>query len=413
MWQSQPNSAQLGPALLEPEASTWVRYRLGRSGAFRPHAAVVEDLPADQAVFSDEAPPPARDKIFTDELRNATDRVLAGRGSAGIAKQPISVPTPAEEEVPLPVESAPQDDPQTAQLRSDTIRKLRWLRPSQPKQPAAIVRWLHRVYAGRASVVEPPEEVLSYLLRESRAAAVAMLLPGNDEFLLRVVCDRGLDSTTKLNLSFAANDAYLNRPAEELLFHFREFDDDFYFKKRFGTVFFQEHASMLLLDFSPAGEQGYLAFFFADEDDCDPPGVRSAFATLIADMAPLLRLRRQRDRSGTDITGRVFQLMRRLSDGGKHPLSVVRMRVVEMPEGLPGRHVLRDAAEQVRDRLHADERIVLLPPDSMLVLLISTDDQLVIDTLHETASNAGYRLAVSVRRFPDAGKNLLNYVRMP
>ena len=406
------------PRMIEPEPFTWVRYPLHRRASFgrslealarrsagAPPTRVGARLPVVSDDASEEKAAPlyetasgvdpalvreARGKVFTEELRSVTDRVL-------------SHPGPGK----------PEQQEETGSQGSADLRGIRWMRPPLAPHPDAIIRWLHSVYAGRVSLTTANASVNDFLLSAAGAHAFALLLPEADEFLYRVALQDGLDSTTSANLTFALNDPYLKKAMPGGVIRFREFDDDFFFKKRIGTLFFQTHELLLLLDLRPFGETGYLCFFYEREEQCDQAAVGGRFHAFLADLAPVLRRRRLGQESDTDLTRRLFRLMRKLTDGGKHPLSIVSMRVADVPEDVSGRHALRDAGEQIRSILAPAERIVLLPPDRMVILMSVTDEQLVIDRLHQGAAQSGYRIAVSMRRYPESGKNLLNYVRMP
>ncbi len=408
------------PQLIEPEPFTWVRYPLYRRLRFGKELAELtraltrestslprHPLPADAPSTlhapddAGERPDPAlvaeaRGRVFTSELRDLTDRVLVGATPRAPETEPEESP-PAGPETELPSE----------------FRALRWMRPALPPHPDMVTRWLHAVYAGRADVTSFDPAVTDHLLAVAGADSFALLLPEADEFLYRVAAHHGLDSTSAANLTFALNDEYLTRSQPEGVLHLHDFDDDFFFKKRFGTIFFQGHQSMLLLSLQPLGETGFLAFFYESRETPDPVRVRSDLEAFLADLAPVLRRHRLRAESGANLMRRVYQQMRRLTDGGKHPVSVIHMSVVDMPEGASARHAVRDAADQVRSLLAPSERLLLVPANRMIVLCTQTDEQSIVDRLHQTAAHGGYRIAVSCRRYPDAGRNLLNYVQMP
>lgn len=422
---------EIMPQLIEPEPFTWVRYPLHRKTKFggvllglgrvapaRSEVSAAEGV-VREAPLGPSAPDAAlealdpallgeaRGKVFTQELRSVTDRVLAHSGSP-------RAPAPAEPVTEMPESGAGAPAAPVADHEpSSELQALRWMRPPLAPHPDAVMRWLHTVYSGRVSVTSGSQPLTEFLLTGAGAGSFALLLPESDEFLYRVALQDGLDSTTASNLTFALNDEYLKKAQPDGILRFRDFDEDFFFKKRLSTVFFRTHELLLMLDLQAFGETGYLCFFYEQATQCDASGVREHFQPFLSDLAPALRKRRVRAESGTNLTRRVFQLMRRLTDGGKHPLSVLHMRVADMPQDVSGRHALRDAGEQIRSIISPAERIVLLPPDRMIVLMYQTDEQLVIDRLHQTAAQSGYRVAVSMRRYPDSGRNLLNYARMP
>ena len=359
-----------------------------------------EDRSAQSNQAAQQAPPAVRERVFSSELKNLAGRVLAHS------------------------ETKPRENLEGVRTEKDFVKEpepvrdiqLKWNEPEKPPLPEDILKDLFRVYKANSYDAEDYRRIMEFLRERSGARGAVCLLLDQRHFVYRIALCAGLDSITKANLYFALHDKYLGTDLNHEFISFRKLDHDYFFKKRFSSEFFQGMEGALFINLSRYGFPGYFTLFFSRFSDYRREAMEQQVLPTIRDLIPLMRRfeacawKNPEENTGFEgVTARVYRSLKEISCSGKDQIKVIQVRFQNVLEHESYNVLKRRLRKILQGKLGQEERILLVSPDRIIVLLKSGNAEEYLDMIDRYSSRAKIDITRRVLVYPDEGYNLYNY----
>ena len=384
--------------------------------------ASLDDSEFEAMIHDDEASPTETapgevedDELAIDEFEEAPEPVQAGEETAQKATEQETSADAAQDADQTEGDAviAPEDLPAPADLS--------WLRPVPPPMPAEIVKSLFHLFEREDVNNQDFLTIMEYMRERGKADALAGMLFDPIDFVYRLYLHDGIDPHTRKNIFFALNDEFLDSESPISILRFADYKGDFFFSKRFSTNFFKTMQGAVLLNLNVYELPGYFMLFYRDLSARDDEVLRELSESIVRDLVPLVqRLRRVNglvhyrttlEDSRDNYTLRLYQLLKELSHSGKDPIRVIHVSFRAEKEGGAIRPYLIQICERLRKVLGPRERVAILPPGRLSVMIQSDEVDAVLEVVKAISADAELTPEWKVMRYPESGRNLLNYLR--
>jgi len=333
-----------------------------------------------------------REKIFSPELKELT---------RGVLKRPREVPERRKKSPSAP--SAILAGQKEASAPD-------WFTPAHSPFPDEILRLIFAGYRRKISMEETCGALLEYMADLCSADSGICLLPDDTHFVYRPFSSINIDKKDFREIYFSLDDPYLVTRRAARVIHFRDFDDDAFFKKRFTRDFFRHTDRALILNLTLYEFPGYFAFFYRKPGE-EPLRIAPELLIAARDIIPLLYRRAEVALEyGDDFSRKAFDLLKQARNRAGYRLNVARFTFPGLFEHSAGRYLLRNIARILRGRMLPEERLFLLPPNAIALALTGSLPEPLLELGRELAERSGFAAETTLQSFPEAGSNLYNYL---
>jgi hypothetical protein len=355
---------------------------------------------------------PVRDRIFSDELKSLTGNILSHEKGD---QYPVFEAEESSSELEVEIPEIPEALEIAERERAD----LSGLFKTVDFHSVGAQRYFHLLTEMCVSPeIDPPriEAICRYFQKLSGCQAFAILAFDAGKYLYRVIAERGLDDITRLNLCFRLEDPYLNFEIATEMLHLRShLKNDLNFNKRFGTDFLYRMNGIIFCNLAPHGCPAFLTMFYRNPELIDESAVAKKIAPYIEYLIPIIeRMRAQiwKDSiiDAMNIWSSIETEMRKLNSSNLRKLHVVYLSFYSEGEGNRGR-IERINYHFLEDALFDNERMLVIGPGRVLVIGTAERPERFQEIASDMARNLGLLSNVQILKFPENGRNILNFIQ--
>ncbi len=278
---------------------------------------------------------------------------------------------------------------------------------------------LQKLYTKRRIESTDFHEILDLVLEKSRADALAFLLLDSMQMVFRTLVGRGLDEASERNLYIGIDDQYVGSEShfQTIRFNSDAMREDFHFKKRFSTDFFERMDGLYIINLHPSGLPGFLVLAYEDLNRLAENVLEITLPPIMRDVLPVLNRYRTiawepEHQSAVDssIVDEIYKLLKHVSRSGRDELCVIHLRFPGLLQQSAWRTRLARIAESLSTAIGPGEKLIRATPERLILVLKETSPDSVIGAARESAGNWGQGLKHRILRYPESGRNFYNYI---
>lgn len=393
--------------LIEPDSFRWLSYPLRR----HLYPISLKNIKADLEEKSTETLPFIRDRIFSSELRDVSNDVISHKpGIPGAENKALKLKktTGIVRRRSKKLISGGKNLSIDSILNSDYF-----FNPVEPAFPPNVARWFASVGKSDIESEIDYDPLLTHMLSVSKAQSICCLIFDSHEFIYTLSFQKGLDEFTIKNICFSPNDSFLNENKRIQFIPFRRYQNDYFFKKRFSTNFFLDFHGALFLNLKYYNMQGYMIFFYKNLETESIRSFLSEISLLIRDMIPIIRRKDfniKIENIDKNVSELIFRELNRVSRNGRDKMKVIQFHFHDIAEKIDLERILQEGADLVTEQISSAERVIIFPPNKILLLLIDRDHLAIVDQMVSFSKISGCNISEKIKIYPDHGNNLYNYI---
>lgn len=354
-----------------------------------------------------------------DEPASAQAEVLA---SPPAEREPHaeSQPEPPQQAAQPPVTKVPEAKPAPVVAPSGEPRITdELLSESDSPLPDNTTVTLQKLYTKRRIEATDFQEILNLILEKSRADALAFLLLDSMQMVFRTLVSCGMDEASERNLYIGIDDQYIGSENHFQTIRFKSdaMREDFHFKKRFSTDFFERMDGLYIINLHPSGLPGYLVLAYDDLNRLAANVLEITLPPIMRDVLPVLNRYRTiawepelRSNVDSSIVDEIYKLLKHVSRSGRDELCVIHLRFPGLLQQSAWRTRLARIAESLSTAIGPGEKLIRATPERLILILKETSPDSVVGAARESAGNWGQGLSHRILRYPQFGRNFYNYI---
>jgi len=258
-------------------------------------------------------------------------------------------------------------------------------------------------------------DVFMNLLHKTGARSLALLLLDPFTLTYKTYLHYGLDPVTLKNLYFGIEDIFLDKNEIITQLDFRSnLKDTYHFRKRFSTYFYLNHKMCVVHSLRPYKMPGLFIYFYDHDAEEQHPDFLNFFKILIPifqryyeDTVPTSMLAYTKSLNDT-----IYHYLRKQLHIGSEWFHAIYLEMNELLDHSAWKTMLHQIAGTLQNALSDDDRILILSPGKLLILLSSSNPFDFIAYAEEAANKWDIKLSCRKLTYPDDFKNLYNFITL-